>query len=101
MKVRARRSVSACARALTTTLFVLVSGTPLAYLLSRRHLRMAALLEILIDLPTVLPPAVAGLALLMAFGRRGLLGGTLDVLGMQIPFTTLAVVMAQTFVAAP
>ena len=61
---------------MTTTLFVLAFGTPLALLLGRRHLRMATLLEILIDLPTVLPPAVAGLALLMAFGRRGLLGGT-------------------------
>ena len=86
---------------MTTTLFVLVFGTPLAYLLGRRRPRAATLLEIVIDLPTVLPPAVAGLALLMAFGRRGLLGGTLDALGMQIPFTTLAVVMAQTFVAAP
>jgi molybdate transport system permease protein len=68
---------------MTTTLFVLASGTPLAYLVSRRHLRIAALLEILIDLPTVQSPAVAGLALLMAFGRRGLLGGTLDALGLQ------------------
>jgi molybdate transport system permease protein len=58
-------------------------------------------LEIIIDLPTVLPPAVAGLALLMAFGRRGLLGAPLDALGIQVPFTTLAVVMAQSFVAAP
>ena len=66
---------------MTTTLFALVFGTPLAYLLGRRRLRMAALLEILIDLPTVLPPAVAGLALLMAFGRRGLLGGTLACAG--------------------
>jgi molybdate transport system permease protein len=85
----------------TTTLVVLVFGTPLAYLLARRHVRGATLLEILVDLPTVLPPAVAGLALLMAFGRRGMLGGTLDALGMQIPFTALAVVLAQTFVAAP
>lgn len=86
---------------LATTAVVLAFGTPLALLLARRRLRMAVLLEILIDLPTVLPPAVAGLALLMAFGRRGVLGGTLDALGMQIPFTTLAVVMAQAFVAAP
>lgn len=85
----------------TTTVLVLIFGTPVAYLLGRRRLRLASLLEIVIDLPTVLPPAVAGLALLMAFGRRGLLGGALDALGIQIPFTTLAVVMAQTFVAAP
>jgi len=85
----------------TTTLLVLIFGTPVAYLLGRRRLRLASLLEIVIDLPTVLPPAVAGLALLMAFGRRGLLGGALDALGIQLPFTTLAVVLAQTFVAAP
>src|SRR5581483_4044828 len=53
------------------------------------------------DLPIVLPPAVAGAALLMAFGRRGLLGPWLAVLGLEIPFTTTAVVMAQAFVAAP
>ncbi len=86
---------------MTSTLVALVFGLPLAYLLARRRLRTGTLLEILIDLPTVLPPAVAGLALLMAFGRRGLLGGTLGALGLQIPFTTLAVVMAQCFVAAP
>ena len=86
---------------ITTAFVVLVFGMPLAYLLGRRHLRMASLLEILIDLPTVLPPAVAGLALLMAFGRRGLMGDPLAALGIQIPFTTLAVVMAQCFVAAP
>lgn len=86
---------------LTTMLLALVFGTPLAYLLGRRRLRAAALLEILIDLPTVLPPAVAGLALLMVFGRRGLFGGALDALGIHVPFTTLAVVLAQSFVAAP
>jgi molybdate transport system permease protein len=97
-----RQAISLSLRTSTTTaVLVLIFGTPLAYLLGRRRLRVAPLLEIVIDLPTVLPPAVAGLALLMAFGRRGLLGGTLDALGMQIPFTTLAVVMAQTFVAAP
>jgi molybdate transport system permease protein len=84
-----------------TVLLVLVFGTPLAYLLGRRRSRIVSLLEVLIDLPTVLPPAVAGLALLVAFGRRGLLGGTLAALGIQIPFTALAVVLAQTFVAAP
>jgi molybdate transport system permease protein len=87
----------------TSTLAVgvaLVFGMPLAYLLGRRNLRMASMLEVLIDLPTVLPPAVAGLALLIAFGRRGLLGDTLTAVGIQIPFTALAVVLAQTFVAA-
>jgi molybdate transport system permease protein len=84
-----------------TVLLVLVFGTPLAYLVGRRRPPRVSMLEVLIDLPTVLPPAVAGLALLMAFGRRGLLGGLLDPLGIHIPFTTFAVVLAQTFVAAP
>jgi molybdate transport system permease protein len=55
----------------------------------------------LVDLPIVLPPSVAGLALLMAFGRRGLLGGSLEALGISLPFTTAAVVLAQVFVAGP
>jgi len=54
-----------------------------------------------VDLPIVLPPSVAGLALLFVFGRRGLLGDALDVFGVAIPFTTVAVILAQTFVAAP
>jgi molybdate transport system permease protein len=62
---------------------------------------LARLLEVLVDLPTVLPPAVAGLGLLMAFGRRGLLGPWLASLGIDIAFTTAAVVLAQAFVAAP
>jgi molybdate transport system permease protein len=84
-----------------TTLLSVLVGTPTAYLLARYRFRGQALLETLIDLPMVLPPAVAGLALLMAFGRRGLLGGVLSALGISLPFTTTAVVMAQTFVAAP
>ena len=55
----------------------------------------------MIDLPIVLPPSVAGLSLLIAFGRRGLLGSALSLLGISLPFTTTAVVLAQTFVAAP
>jgi len=86
---------------LLTVLVVVLFGTPLAYLLARKRLPGAPLLEVVLDLPTVLPPAVAGLALLMAFGRRGLLGAWLAGLGIQLPFTPLAVVMAQTFVAAP
>jgi len=82
-------------------LLVLLFGTPLAYVLGRRRPRFGSLLEVVIDLPTVLPPAVAGLALLMAFGRRGLLGSPLGALGIQVPFTTSAVIMAQVFVAAP
>ncbi len=89
---------------LTSTVTVglsLLFGTPVAYLIHRRRSGFARLLDTLVDLPTVLPPAVAGVALLLAFGRRGLLGGWLDGLGLQIPFTTLAVILAQTFIAAP
>jgi molybdate transport system permease protein len=84
----------------TLALAVLL-GTPLAYVLAHRRFRGVRLVETLIDLPIVLPPAVAGLALLLAFGRRGPLGGPLDALGISLPFTTLAVVLAQLFVAAP
>jgi molybdate transport system permease protein len=85
------------------TLFASVLlGTPVAYLLARYEFRGRGVIDTLVDLPMVLPPAVAGVALLMAFGRRGLLGEPVyEVFGWSIPFTTLAVVMAQTFVAAP
>ena len=76
-------------------------GLPLAYVLARRSFRGKGWLEALIDLPIVLPPSVAGLALLIVFGRRGFLAGPLDAFGIAIPFTTIAVVLAQTFVAAP
>lgn len=82
-----------------TVLLTLVLGTPVAYLLSRYRTGFFRLIDTLIDLPTVLPPAVAGVALLMAFGRRGLLGGWFDTLGISVPFTQLAVILAQTFVA--
>jgi len=58
-------------------------------------------LDVLVDLPIVLPPSVAGIALLMAFGREGLFGDWLNILGVSIPFTTAAVIMAQIFVSAP
>jgi molybdate transport system permease protein len=82
-------------------LIALVVGTPVAYLLARAHFPGKAVVETLVDLPMVLPPAVAGIALLMAFGRRGLLGPTFSALGVELPFTTAAVVIAETFVAAP
>jgi molybdate transport system permease protein len=86
---------------LTTVLVTLVFGTPVAYLLYRRRSYLTRLVDTLIDLPTVLPPAVAGVALLMAFGRQGLAGSALNAFGISIPFTTAAVIMAQTFIAAP
>jgi molybdate transport system permease protein len=93
-------ALSLATTAISVTLAV-VLGTPLAYLLARRRFRGATLLEAVIDLPIVLPPSVAGLALLLVFGRRGVLGGSLETLGLTISFTTLAVILAQTFVAAP
>jgi len=79
----------------------LLTGTPLAYLLANRIFRGRAALDMLVDLPVVLPPAVAGIALLMAFGRVGLFGGLLGAAGISLPFTTAAVVLAQAFVSAP
>jgi molybdate transport system permease protein len=76
-------------------------GLPVALLLAQKNFRFSRLVDTLIDLPTVLPPAVAGIALLMAFGRVGLLGSGLSELGINLPFTAVAVVMAQLFVAAP
>lgn len=79
----------------------LLAGTPLAYVLARWEFPGRNLLEMLIDLPVVLPPSVAGLALLIAFGRQGLFGSWLALVGLSLPFTTTAVILAQTFVSAP
>jgi molybdate transport system permease protein len=76
-------------------------GLPLAFVLARRRFRGAGFVDAIVDLPIVLPPAVAGLALLLVLGRRGLFGGALASAGLEIPFTTLAVILAQTFVSAP
>lgn len=80
---------------------VVLFGTPLALVLARFRFRGKRVLSLLIELPIVMPPVVAGLALLAAFGRRGLLGAPLSTMGLTVPFTPLAVIMAQTFVAAP
>jgi molybdate transport system permease protein len=93
-------ALSLATTAVSLVLTILL-GLPLAYVLARRHLRGSSLMETAVDLPIVLPPSVAGLALLLLFGRRGLLGGVLDVAGIEIPFTTAAVVIAQVFVSAP
>jgi molybdate transport system permease protein len=82
-------------------LLILAIGTPAAYLLGTRRFRGRGLLIAAIDLPLVLPPAVAGIGLLAAFGSRGLLGGTLSAFGVSIPFTKTAVVLAVVFVASP
>jgi len=83
------------------TLVVMLLGLPLAYLLTTRTFPGKRLIEAMLELPMVLPPTVAGVGLLLAFGRQGLAGGALAALGLSIPFTTLAVVVAQVFVAAP
>ena len=90
---------------LTTTtaslVLIVVGGTPLAWWLARHEHRAARWLHTLVQLPIVIPPAVSGIALLFAFGRRGLFGPALDAAGLSVAFTTAAVVMAQTFVGAP
>ena len=80
---------------------VVLLGLPVAYVLATSSFRGKRAVEVLVDLPMVLPPTVSGLALLLAFGRMGLAGSTLAAVGVSIPFTTLAVVIAQTFMAAP
>jgi molybdate transport system permease protein len=88
----------------TTAISLVVTillGLPLAVVLARRRFRAKGLLEAIVDLPIVLPPSVAGLALLLVFGRRGLLNAPFELLGISVPFTTIAVILAQTFVSAP
>jgi molybdate transport system permease protein len=86
--------------AASTVLCVLL-GVPMATLLARTSFRGQGVVRSLVLLPLVLPPVVGGIALLYTFGRRGLLGESLEVLGVQIAFSTAAVVLAQTFVALP
>jgi molybdate transport system permease protein len=86
---------------LAATAWVILLGLPAAYLLATRDFKGKRFLEALVDLPLVLPPTVAGLALLLAFGRTGLAGHALNLAGLQVPFTTLAVVIAQSFMALP
>jgi molybdate transport system permease protein len=80
---------------------ILLIGTPTAYLIASRGFRGRDLVVTLVELPLVLPPAVAGIGLLAAFGRLGLLGSTFEVLGITISFTQTAVVLAVTYVACP
>jgi len=88
------------ANVIAQALVVLV-GTPAAYLLATRRFRGRDVVVSVLELPLVLPPAVAGVALLAAFGRTGLLGGDLEALGITIPFTEAAVVLAVCFVSSP
>ncbi len=87
---------------LSATGIALVLGVPMAWIYARVEFPGRALLRALTTLPMVLPPVVGGIALLLAFGRRGLLGSWLDAtFGITLPFTTAGVVMAETFVAMP
>jgi len=80
---------------------ILLLGTPAAYLLASRRFRGRGVVVTLVELPLVLPPAVAGIGLIAAFGRFGLLGGTLSALGIRLGLTQAAVVLAVAFVASP
>lgn len=84
-----------------STVLCLLFGVPLAVVLARSELRGLGALRSVVLLPLVLPPVVGGIALLAAFGRQGLLGQHLEAFGLQIAFTSIAVVMAQTFVSLP
>lgn len=86
--------------AIATTVCV-VLGVPLALLIARSSVRTAAVLRALVTVPLVLPPMVGGVAMLFLFGRTSWLGGLLAEWGIRIPFTTTAVVLAQSFVALP
>ena len=104
-EVAARPVADALGLSLVTTAASLVLtvglGLPLALVLARGAFRGRSLVDAIVDLPIVLPPAVAGLALLLLLGRRGILGEPLADLGLNLPFTTAAVVIAQAFVSAP
>jgi molybdate transport system permease protein len=86
---------------LIAQVLIVLLGTPAAYLLATRRNRARPFLVTLVELPLVLPPAVAGIGLLAAFGRVGLLGSTFGALGFSIPFTQTAVVLAVAYVASP
>ena len=86
---------------LAAQVLILLFGTPAAYLIASRRFPGRTVLVTLVELPLVLPPAVAGLGLLVTFGRFGLLGSTLDALGLSVSFTQTAVVLAIAFVASP
>lgn len=103
--ITSESSVAALALSLqtstTSTALCVLFGVPMAMVLARSDFAGQHLLRSLTLLPLVLPPVVGGIALLYTFGRKGLIGESLEVLGIQIAFSTTAVVLAQTFVALP
>lgn len=86
---------------LTTTALCVILGVPMALLLARTRFPGLSVLRAMVLIPLVLPPVVGGIALLYTFGRQGLLGSSFELLGIQIAFSSTAVVLAQTFVALP
>lgn len=86
---------------MTSLSITMVLGTPLAWWLASSRSSAARVIEVLVDLPIVIPPAVVGVALLQTFGRQGLLGPSLESLGVSVPFTGTAVVLAQVIVSSP
>ena len=97
----ARDALLLSIRTTSISMLIIVSvGTPAAYVLARKDFRGKRLLDSLIDIPAVLPPSAAGIALLLTFGRFGLAGRYLEAFGVQVTFTTAAVVIAEVFVAA-
>ena len=86
---------------IATTVLVVLLGLPVAYVLATKDFAGKRVIQTLVEIPIVLPPTVAGVGLLLAFGRAGLAGGALQALGLELPFTTLAVVIAQVFVSTP
>ncbi|MCA9564366.1 MAG: molybdate ABC transporter permease subunit [Myxococcales bacterium] len=86
---------------LVSLCFTVITGTPLAWWLATSKSRLAGVVEVLVDVPIVLPPAVIGVGLLESFGRRGLFGPLLGAANLSIPFTEGAVVLAQVVVSAP
>lgn len=103
--MRDRETLQAIGLSLSTSAAALAAsialGTPLAYWLAHTRSRAGALVETLVDLPIVLPPAVAGVALLLTLGRSGPIGSWLASIGVEVAFTPAAVVIAQVFVASP
>lgn len=103
--VRHRLFLPALSLSARTTLaslaIVVVTGTPLAWWLATTRSRWARVVDVLVDVPVVIPPAVVGVGLLAAYGRAGLLGPALSAIGVHLPFTTAAVVVAQVVVSAP
>lgn len=97
----ARDALLLSIRTTAISMFIIILvGTPAAYVLARMDFRGKRLVDALVDIPAVLPPSAAGIALLLTFGRFGLVGRYFDAFGVTISFTTAAVVMAEIFVAA-